>query len=57
MTQTNNKHLTVYEFLSETADRRSRKYKELEKELDSIVLKYGKDSKDVRDFFNIIMIY
>lgn len=51
MVQTTN-HLTVYKFLSETADRRSRKYKQLDKQLDSIVNKFDKDSKEVRDFFN-----
>ena len=55
MVQSTN-HLTVYKFLSETADRRSRKYKELDKQLDSIVNKFGKDSKEVRDFFNQMLI-
>ena len=55
MVQSTN-HLTVYKFLSETADRRSRKYKELDKQLDSIVNKFGKDSNEVRDFFNQMLI-
>lgn len=56
MTQPNYNHLTIYKFLSETADRRSRKYKLLEEKLDSLTEKYGKDSKEVNNFFNQIII-
>ena len=43
---------TVYEFMAERADRRTKQYKELEKQLDLLVLEFGKESKEVNDFFN-----
>ena len=43
---------TVYEFLAETADRRTTQYKNLSKKLDELVSMFGKDSKEVSDFFN-----
>lgn len=44
--------MKVYKFLAETADRRTKEYKELDKQLDILVAKYGKDSKEVETFFN-----
>lgn len=44
--------MKVYNFMAEAADRRSKQYKELNKKLDELVLKFGKNSKEVNDFFN-----
>ena len=46
------KKVKVYAFLSEIADRRLKQDKELNKQLDLLVLKFGKESKEVNDFFN-----
>jgi hypothetical protein len=46
------KEITVYEFMSENADRRTRQYKNLEIELDSLVHRFGKESNEVKEFFN-----
>ena len=43
---------TIYKFLSETADKRTKQYKHLQKHLDELVAIFGKDSKEVNDFFN-----
>jgi len=56
MTQPDQNNLTYYKFLSETADRRSKKYKELDKQLDALCETYGKESKEVKDFFNQTII-
>lgn len=43
--------MNVYNFLAES-DRRTKLYKQMDAELDRIVSKYGKESKEVEDFFN-----
>jgi hypothetical protein len=45
--------MKMYKYLAEHLDRRSKEYKSLDKQLDELVLKYGKDSKEVEDFFNL----
>lgn len=44
--------VTVYEFLAEIGDRRTKEYKELNKRLDLLVSKFGKESEEVKCFFN-----
>ena len=46
------KILTVYKYMAEIADRREKEYKKLEKELDSLVERYGKESNEVNEFLN-----
>lgn len=43
--------MKTYQFLAEYADRRTKEYKALDKMLDNLVDKYGKESKEVNDFF------
>lgn len=43
--------MKTYQFLAEKGDRRSKKYKDLDKKLDELVLKFGKNSKEVNEFF------
>jgi len=43
--------MKTYTFLAEKADRRSKEYKTLDKKLDYLVSKYGKESKEVNQFF------
>lgn len=45
--------MNMYEYLAEHLDRRSKEYKSLDKQLDSLVENYGKTSKEVNDFFNL----
>jgi hypothetical protein len=45
--------MKMYKYLAEHLDRRSKEYKSLDKQLDELVLKYGKGSKEVEDFFNL----
>ena len=42
----------IYEYMAENADRRSKEYKILDKHLDVLCDKYGKESKEVNDFLN-----
>ncbi len=44
--------ITVYKFLSEVADRRCSNYKLLDKCVDNIVKEFGKESKELNDFFD-----
>lgn len=44
--------MKVYLFMSDIADRRGKKYKELEKKLDKLVFEFGKNSKEVKDFLD-----
>ena len=46
-----------YEFMAEIADRRTSKYKELEIELDTITKTFGKESFQVKRFFDRCIIY
>jgi transposase len=43
--------MKVYNFMSEVADRRKKEYKQLENILDRLTEKYGKESKEVNEFF------
>ena len=42
----------IHEYMAENADRRSKEYKILDKHLDVLCDKYGKESKEVNDFLN-----
>jgi predicted metal-dependent TIM-barrel fold hydrolase len=44
--------MKVYKFMAEIADRRTKQYKALESILDILTFKYGKESKEVEEFFN-----
>ena len=44
--------ITMYEYLAEIGDRRTKEYKKCTNELDKLVAKFGKESKQVDDFFN-----
>jgi len=44
--------MKVYKFMAEIADRRTKKYKDLEFMLDCLEHKYGKESKEVAEFFD-----
>ena len=44
--------MKTYQFMAEIADRRTALYKSLNKELDRLVLEYGRKSKEVNDLFN-----
>lgn len=46
-----------YDFMAENADRRTSKYKELERELDLLTKIFGKDSVQVQRFFERCIIY
>ena len=46
-----------YEFMAEIADRRTTRYKELERELDFITKTFGKNSFQVQRFFERCIIY
>lgn len=45
--------MKTYQFMAEVADRRSKEYKALEKELDRLSSLHGKDSKQVNNFFEM----
>ena len=42
----------IYVYMAENADRRSKEYRMLDKHLDVLCDKYGKESKEVNDFLN-----
>lgn len=44
--------METYIFMAEIGDRRTKKYKLLDAKLDSLVKEFGKESKEVNDFFN-----
>jgi hypothetical protein len=44
--------MNVYKFMGEVADRRSSEYKFLDNQLTELENKYGKESKEVNDFFD-----
>ena len=44
--------MRVYKYMAEVADRRTKKYKDLEFMLDCLVNKHGKESKEVNEFFD-----
>lgn len=44
--------MKTYKFLSEATDKRSKLYRDLEKQLDNLLNKYGKESKQIKEFFN-----
>ena len=44
--------MKIYQFMAEIADRRSKQYKELCLKLDALILEFGKNSKQVNNFFN-----
>lgn len=43
--------MKTYKFLAEVADRRTTEYKELDEQLEKLAAKFGKNSKEVNDFF------
>ncbi len=43
--------IKVYNYMADIADRRSKEYKALERKLDNLTSLYGKESKEVNDFF------
>lgn len=44
--------MKTYKFMAEVADRRSKEYKTLNTELEKLERVYGKESVEVREFFD-----
>ena len=51
-TRANDMNNSVYVFLADNGDRRTKLYKKLETKLDLLVSKFGKESEEVKCFLN-----